>query len=184
VQHFLSNLDPVRYNTLLIELENRVNSGMANVYPATIALACELVIRWKPVLSYVTKPSSRDLVFMTKEENEVDTTTKRVSRSGGSKPKFKPPRFVFPNDKRVCGACDKIGHLARYCGYNELGLSQPTPEDKAKNEDYNARKAREETEKNKEKSNKVFSVTGATTRFDGDWEASSGEENGAYAFAF
>jgi hypothetical protein len=48
VQHFLSNLDPVRYNTLLIELENRVNSGMANVYPATIALACELVIRWKP----------------------------------------------------------------------------------------------------------------------------------------
>ena len=136
---FLSNLDPVRYDALLIELENRVNSGMANVYPATIAQACELVIRWKPVSRYITKPSSSGesrVIFMTKEENDDEKTTRRVPRSGSKKPKTKPPRFAFPNDKRVCGACDTVGHIARYCGYNELGLSQPTDEDKERNEEY------------------------------------------------
>jgi len=57
VQHFLSNLDQTRYRPLLTDYENRVNSGQANVYPATIVSACEQVLRWKPLLDF-TAPTT------------------------------------------------------------------------------------------------------------------------------
>lgn len=179
VQHFLSNLDPVRYSTLLIDLENRVNSGMANVYPVTLALACELAIRWKPILSYVTKASSMEssnTVFITQEKNDYeDIEIKKRLPKNSKKSEFKPPRFSFPKDKRICGCCDKVGHIARYCGYNEIGLSQPTLEDKLKNEEYWKNK-----KKPKSDEKEAFMLTSAEDSEEDDEEIDYG--NVHYAF--
>jgi hypothetical protein len=46
VQHFLNNLDRKRYQPLLDDLANKVNYGVANVYPATLHAAYELVYRF------------------------------------------------------------------------------------------------------------------------------------------
>lgn len=187
VQHFLSNLDPLRYEPLLIELENRVNSGMANVYPANVALACELVIRWKPVPSYNFSKSSsigKNVVYITKssdsEEDEREAAVKIGTTDKKKKSLLKPPRFIFPGDTRTCPLCDQVGHVLRYCGNNELGLSKPTVEDQQKQTDYQAkRKAAARKPKPKPVDTEIF-----MTSFYSDSDEESDESTDRYGNAF
>jgi hypothetical protein len=127
VQHFLSNLDQARYGPLLTDYENRVNGGQAYVYPPNTAAACEQVLRWKPIHQINPhKSTESSVIFHTTKGHDATSSKKK-----GNKVKVldKPPKFKFPVDFRKCSICLQRGHIFRYCGYNELALSEPTEED-------------------------------------------------------
>ena len=110
-------------------------------------MACELVIRWKPVPSYNFSKSSsigKNVVYITKSSDSEEDGREVAAKTGitdkKKKSHLKPPRFIFPGDTRTCPLCDQVGHVLRYCGNNELGLSKPTVEDQQKQTDYQAKR--------------------------------------------